>query len=204
MALSITNNIRAGVGATAEQLTEIFSSLETYFNTTKIEGDVIQFRGLTNSSFPNTSITRSKLEAVGQQITSNCSVSSVTTSFVDIPNMTVSITTTGRPVMIQLIDGGTAGSGLPIAFTSSITTVQGAGTYDTQFKLVRNTTDIFKTMVGTTHSPISVFRAKTPISSIRHLDTPPAGTYTYKMQILRSIAGTWNQFTNAKMVVYEL
>ena len=58
-----------------------------------------------------TALTRSSLPAVGQQVSSACgSFTTISATPVDVTNLTVTITTTGRPVLLMVEAGTTGGS----------------------------------------------------------------------------------------------
>lgn len=118
-------------------------------------------------------ITRPKLVAVGQQVSSVCTAwSNNTASYTDVTNLTVTITTTGRPVMLMLRPSGdtNATSRGYVGLNST-----GLG----QFRFLRGATDL-----GTIEARNSGTSAalELPASTFIWLDTPAAGTYTYKFQ----------------------
>lgn len=141
--------------------------------------------GINTAQLADGAVTRAKLAAVGQQISSSCgSFTTTSGSYVDITNLTVTITATGRPVMVGLQGIGTA---------NSIFGVAGAGSISVQ--ILRDSTVITRTnSVGT-----SVFH---PSSSLNYMDVPAAGTYTYKVQVLAS-SGTAD-IENVVLYAYPL
>lgn len=133
-------------------------------------------------------IQKTNLAPLGQQISSSCGAFSTTAnSFTNVTNLLVTITTTGRPVMVIM---------QPVAgFT---------GTYaDTGF--------VQCTGPG---AVVRMFRDSTPISdsgilgsdgnysTFTVIDTPTAGTYNYAVQAL-AISGSVT-IHNWKLAVYEL
>jgi hypothetical protein len=150
-------------------------------------------------------IARSKLEAVGQQVSSSCgSFSTASTSYVDVTNLTATITTDGRPIMALLIPDGTT-SESSIAFVSGNTVSRKAS-----FQILRGAT-----VVGVCElkSRAPVYTA-TVVSSANSIFVPPgaiampdvvvAGTYTYKLQAKIDNADSSAQVNNAKLFVYPL
>jgi hypothetical protein len=97
----------------------------------------------------------------------------------DITNLSVTITTRGRPVYIGLIHGGGGTFSDSISFSGSI------------YRFYRDTTAI------TNSSPS--LGGIYPVSILWHIDTPSAGTYTYKL----NVSGSETVF-NAKLIAYEL
>jgi|SRR6478752_8940522 len=120
-----------------------------------------------NAIFKTNSSGVSFLAAAGIQTSSSCgnfTTSSVT--YVDVTNLTVTITTTGRPVMIWLQPDGTANA-------SYVTCT--AATGGSQFALFRGAsqlTDTFLTGPQDTAAP----------SAFWYIDSQTAATYTYKIQ----------------------
>lgn len=114
----------------------------------------------------------------------------------DVTNLSVSLTTTGRPVMVFL-QGDGAGATTSMGLTSSnfgasfnIYLIRGASQLD--FISVSNT------ITGSTAVTWTV-----PPSSYRFVDFPAAGTYTYKIQTSVGTSDTVS-FTNVKLIAYEL
>jgi hypothetical protein len=139
-------------------------------------------------------ITRPKLSALGQQQSSSSTTfASASTSFVDVTNLTVTITNTGRPIFVGLVcdQNGTVPSTL------------GAGVAAdpfAQFQLLRGATvlGIYPlTVAGGGVDSIGI-----PVGSIWHIDAVAAGTYTYKIQA--KIASGILDCKYAKLVAYEI
>lgn len=133
-------------------------------------------------------ISRSQLPAVGQQVsTSSSSFSTTSASFVDVTNLAVTITTSGRPVMLMVQSDGTPiGTAIGPILDS---TVSGGGAV----QLTRAGTRIAGLLVPNVIGSMG----------LSFLDTPAAGTYTYKIQA----KGDGTQGTNVNNVVlvaYEL
>lgn len=206
--LTVTKNYSANNVLTQAQLDAAFESIETFLNTTQIDDDNIQSAGVGSDSIASNAITtakinanavtRAKLEAVGQQIASSDSgtFNSTNTSYIDVTNATVTITTTGRPVFIFCQSSGS----LSYIGVSS-TTVN--NTPDGSFKIVRDSTDIAEIRyLGAASSFTTNFLL--PPGAIMHLDTPSAGTYTYKLQA-KSSASTDRVFAEEVILVaFEL
>lgn len=121
-------------------------------------------------------------------------------TYVDVTNLSVTITTTGRPVMVMLVSEGNSTPGSE----SSISWSKAANTAQAQLRTVRDVTEIsnatlYNRAVGATSVDHAI-----PVSSYSHLDQPTAGTYTYKIQAL-ALAGTGTVFvSNALLVAYEI
>jgi hypothetical protein len=138
------------------------------------------------------------MDSVGQQ-TSSASGSFSTTSatYVDVTNLSVAITTTGRPVIVAVIADTTA-AGAYIG--ASVSTGLGAGW---NVKLLRDATTaaIWTMTLDATGGGSGAYAMFVP-GCLMHIDVPAAGTYTYKLQQRR--IGTNATFANCKLVAYEL
>ncbi len=122
--------------------------------------------------------------------TSSGAFSTTSTSYVDITNLTVTITTTGRPVEIAGIQG-------------YFNTFSGASSQAyAMIKCLRGAVDVAEQTLGVAQneSPVST---DVPGSVIRFVDVPAAGTYTYKLQIKKTI-GTSADAQGVKILVREM
>jgi hypothetical protein len=139
------------------------------------------------------SVTRAKQEAVGQQISSSCGnfvVSS--TSYIAVTNLSVTITTTGRPVQVGLqADGSVNQSVISCSYTGGIP--------DIYVEILRDSTVIG---IYYTSGPSGEF-AYVPSGAVQILDTPAAGTYTYSIKAKTNHANQAN-VSYAKLVAFEL
>lgn len=145
------------------------------------------------------SVTQAKKAAVGEQVSSSCNnYTSAATSNTDVTNLTVNITTTGRPVFVGLISDGSGNvSNILINPTAGTTVIR------TFFLFVRGVTAVSEQELGhvvNTSGSSQAIRA--PVSSLWHIDAPAAGTYTYKLQI-RNAADTGVGINYAKLIAYE-
>lgn len=128
---------------------------------------------------------------------SSSNFTSGSSSYVDVTNLTVTITTSGRPVFVGLIQDGSI-------FTSNLQSYNAAGTSNTTtFKIVRDSTDISISLlnsqsVGSTTSGLTV-----PPSALYSIDAVGAGTYVYKVQG-KITSGASFAVQYAKLVAYEL
>lgn len=154
--------------------------------------------GIVGTQLANNTITRNQEAAVGQQVSASCgSFSTTSATTVDVTNLTVTITTTGRPVMVFLQPA--------IGQPGSLYSDAGA-TYTIVKTLVSTPTVLgLFTVSGTVAGPI----VRYPVSTILYLDTSVVGaanTYTYKVTAQRT-GGTSSavvQVVDAVLVAYEL
>jgi len=196
-----------GTGGNATTLkgsgTDVIDGNNTY-STTLSQFSVVQARNNGTSwdviSLPDNSVTQSKLapRATGTTVgtggvaisASSGSFSTTSTSVTPVTNLSVTITTTGRPVMLMVQSDGptnTATIGLDVA-----------GEFALFFQ--RGGTNISKSVfdsapTGTVGLPLSPC----------FLDTPSAGTYTYSLAVAVNF-GSPNQaiIQNCVLVAYEL
>lgn len=222
--LTITKNYDDGTALTETQLDAIKSSIETFVNTTKLDGDNIATGGVTATQLASSAVTTAKIDtgavttakladsavtqvkraALGHQLSSTCggAYTNATTSYTDATNLTVTITTTGRPVWIGLIhDGNTTGTDhgtITCLASGSTTTISG------YIKITRDVTLISeqffqKTEVSAATGQYFYF----PSSSICHVDPITAGTYTYKIS-MKAGTNTTVGVRYSKLIAYEL
>jgi len=146
-------------------------------------------------------VTQAKRAALGQQISSAVTFQQTTsTSPVDITNLSVSITTTGRPVYIGFIpDGSTSNSAI------GGNRVSVSGVMHSEYYIVRDSTTIAE-IEWFFNATATLAGATTPPGCIWIIDTPAAGTYTYKAQMSLGSGGSGARATiNAvKLIAYEL
>lgn len=143
-------------------------------------------------------VTRGKLEAVGQQVSSEFN-NSVSGAAGDLTGLSVTITTSGRPVFVGLI-------------TSSATdSLGGIGPFDTTLNTSSVTWAIKRGGVAIAAFNAALFATQpsgalielmllVPCSSIWHLDVVAAGTYTYTF----AQTGGNSYVNGVKLVAFEL
>jgi hypothetical protein len=125
----------------------------------------------------------------------------------DITNATVTLTTTGRPVVLAFMpiqQSTTIGSLLQSSI--SIGAIGGSGgSGDTRYGLavLRGTTAIAGANNGQVVSNNS-FQVVNPTSQLYVLDNVAAGTYTWKVQIFSGSTNVGLVFANVVLVAYEL
>lgn len=119
------------------------------------------------------------------------------TSYVDL-GMSVTITTLGRPVRIQLFpSSNSSGSGY-IGIAEN-----GTNNARVSFKLVRSGTDVGVQALRFDQMPTNAVMFQ-PASSLAFIDIPAAGTYTYNLQGKADGASTGQlRLNEVWMVVYE-
>lgn len=143
--------------------------------------DKIKNLSVTNDKIANATIAKNKLTAVGQQISAEGTLSAPgNLNFTDVPNLSITITTTGRPVLLSLKAGGddpTKDAYLGSA-VDRYTTATLLGRY------LRNGTSL-----GTFEKTIKLDGELNHygwffyFDACLQLDVPTAGTYVYKLQL---------------------
>lgn len=126
---------------------------------------------------------------VGGVALSSAASYSVTSSTADVTNLSVTITTSGRPVFMGLVSQGANGTGSD----GMVVTDAGANGF---IRFVRASTALADLRLHTS-------AGEHPCSAYWHIDYPAAGTYTYKVQANDANAPGCT-ITNAKLVVYEI
>jgi hypothetical protein len=150
---------------------------------------------VTTAKLADGAVTQAKRAALGQQISSSCgNFSGSSSSYVDVTNLSVSLTTTGRPVKILCIPDGSAAGG----YFSASSTAGALG--DIFLQVLRDAT-----VVGVINynCPGASESIQIPAPAVAALDLPAAGTYTYKLQI-RKQSGSAYGALNVKLAAYEL
>lgn len=157
--------------------------------------------GITTTQISATAgILKSQLAALGQQVSSSSGSFSTATSgsAVDVTNLTVTITTTGRPVFITLVSASTSGGYIKVSgsVASQIMSMQ----------LVKDSVALVAQGIGGVGTPSAgTFAAEVPVSSFSHIDTPAAGTYVYKITVSQNaLLSNTMEVNNAKLIAYEL
>lgn len=137
--------------------------------------------------------------AIGGVATSSSSglFTTSSTSYVNATNLTVTISTSGRPVFVGLISDGVGSSSFINVGTTGPT-----GTAN--FAILNGSTIVGSHTLATSASGVSSVGVTVPSSALWHIDFPAAGTYTYKIQA-RSPAGTATaEVFNSILTAYEL
>jgi hypothetical protein len=139
---------------------------------------------------------RSNLPAVGQQISGSSGDARISDPnpivWLDVPNLNVTISTSGRPVMLLLVPDGEVGGG--VLWTNTYSQMD--------LRYVRDGTEIAKT----TMTNMAGGGIYAPPGGFSQVDVVGGGTHTYKLQFQKSSGGSGQQVgvRNCKLVAYEL
>lgn len=159
--------------------------------------------GISTAKLADGVVTQAKRAALGQQVSASSGYFSVSRTlgdgtpndFVPVPNLSVSLTTTGRPVMLALVsDGG----GSATIFMVGGTLNANVSTFG--FKRDSTLTGSYSGQAGAQSEPSMTMSCP---SCISHIDMPPAGTYTYTAQV-RGANGSTVTVAYAKLIAFEL
>jgi len=140
-------------------------------------------------------VTKAKLAALGQQLSaSSGSYYKNYGVFTNVTNLTITITTTGRPIFLALQSDS---SGNPL----TIGVYQTSTPHNTYVRLLRTLggvdTEVARFTMAAGYTGTYVFN-----QSFFHIDAPSANTYTYRVQAY-SDAQSYN-VSYAKLIAYEL
>ncbi len=161
---------------------------------------------VTTAKIAANNVTRAKLEAVGQQVSSDVAYSASATSYTDVTNASISITTTGRPVVVAFIPDSSGVGYILIETTSALNAA-------IDVKALRGATKVYEaTSLGvllqtTTAGAVGTPQIVLPPSSVHFIDVPAAGTYTYKLQAQKasgSATSSGNYVFAGRLIAYEL
>lgn len=180
-----TDNVTIEVSSNLIQLKDLGITAAKIANLT-ITGAKIANATLSSTQIIAASIVRTSLAAVGQQISSSSTATNTSSaSFTQIANQTVTISTSGRPVVVMLTsDGSSSGGNFIDVGTGNIASIRissGAGT------------------VGTW----SFGPGRMPVSLIGLDPGVGANTYTYIAEWLSNTGGPISM-SFVKLVAYEL
>jgi len=157
---------------------------------------------VTTGKIADLAVTQGKRAALGQQLSSGSGTFSTTSSsFVDVTNLTVTITTTGRPVFLSL--GGAATGTIPGPSAGC-----SHGSSDTaicKFAYLRDASpSVGENTVTARALGATAVKNFIPCSSFSHIDVVAAGTYTYKFQAAAVGSGSAAEVSECKLTAYEL
>jgi hypothetical protein len=163
---------------------------------------------VTTASILDGSVTKAKLAALGEFLSSTCGVfSTSSTTPTDVTNLTGSFTTTGRLLELSLVGDGAFSGGLPGSVG-----VQGGSSDKSAYATVK----IYNVTLGTLIDQQSIFIRDNatagagslqsiliPSSSIKCVTKPAAGTYTFKVTIEVQAGTQTANVYNSKLLIKE-
>lgn len=164
-------------------------------STVEISSSTLRIKdlGVTTAKLADASVTQAKLAAVNIQTSSSCAdFSTASATLVAVTNLSVTITTTGRPVQLFL-NGDTSGVN-----EQSIGSTGGGAGGVMVMSFFRGASQLNKFHLDVeTTNPMLI-----PPSAVSYVDTPAAGTYTYTFKV--QIANNTARVRNSVLVAYEM
>lgn len=118
-------------------------------------------------------------------------------AYTDVTNLSVTITTSGRPVFVGCISAATSSV---VGSATGYFVIQNTGSGTVCITITRGGTVIMNTQQSQNYSNTQSYL---PASAISFVDAVAAGTYTYKIQV-GSNNGTTIGVQDVKLVAYEL
>ncbi len=113
--------------------------------------------------------------------------------FADVTNLSVTIKTSGKPVLLALIGDG----------SNACSVGTDNDEYVCNLRYVRGVTTVVTFRLQGVDDPGHNYDYHIPGCSYTHIDRPPAGTYTYKVTASGTATTAVNVF-NCKLVAYEV
>lgn len=192
----------ATIESSSTKLSENIPTGSSYeFKINNVVKTAIDSNGIDGQYLKTTSIAKTKMVAVDQQIATpgNFSLNNIS-GYVDVTGATVTITTTGRPVLI-IID---------IGMWQMTNSGSGWENNNGYLKLVRDVTDlkVYKNRIVATDSnsySSGLLLIESPMSAV-YFDAVAAGTYTYKLQASADYQANPGQLNlnDIRLIAYEL
>lgn len=198
-ALSVkTDNVTVEISGDNIQLKDDGVTLAKMANDS-VGTDQLVDEAVTTDKIDDGAVTQAKRAALGQQISSTSGAfgnSGSLSASGAVTNLSVTITTTGRPVKLELISDG---SGNACYFNlGALNNTYGGLVFN------RDSTEISRNEIGLRIDGGSGGNdLRVPCSSFSHIDVPSSGTYTYTVRYYRpGFSGISVYY--AKLVAYEL
>lgn len=188
----------AKIAASAVTATEIAASTITNakmaadsINTTQIVNSAV-----TTAKIADGAITQAKRATLSNSVSSSSGTFSTTnTSYTDVTNLSVTITTTNRPVFVGLISDGA------ITGTGGLATYNASALAGAKIRILRDMTTIYEYRLQMSAGVSWII----PCGSVWHIDTSPgSGSRTYKVQVLSVVGTTTTYVQDAKLIAFEL
>lgn len=126
----------------------------------------------------------------------------INTAYGDVTNLTVTIKSTGRPMVIGLVHDGSA-----VGNYCNMSSISGGATLDrteSYFNLLEDGTSVAEYLLNTTALASTGTSTFIPCSSYQVMRIPAAGSRTYKVQCRAGYASHTCGVAYAKLYAYEL
>lgn len=193
IALQVPSSIASGYAITLPTGVPSSTSFMSMDSSGNLAATIPTYQGIQQNMLALRS-TGSTVGAGGVAISgSSGSFSTTSTSLTAVTNLSVTITTTGRPVMVFLTSDGSGNTSNYACLLGNFSSSSGIGV-----QIKRGSTQIY----FSDPQSFSGFMTGVPCSSIMVIDPVSAGTYTYSVAAA-SLSGT-AIFYNSVLVAYEL
>jgi hypothetical protein len=203
--LVITNPKASGdiiLDAKVNHTLKVDGVTKAVIDTNGIDGQYMKALSVDTASIAANAVTRAKMVAVGQQVSNEMTTFSTTNTVTLITDgsnsLTATITTTGRPVMLLIINDSASNDGQIYLRTGIGVTTYGV----VRFK--RDSTIVSRHQYRMDWDAAPTGTYEMPIVLPYAVDTPGAGTYTYTVEAGTDNAGTTFLANRLKLFVYEL
>jgi len=133
---------------------------------------------VTTAKINDGAVTYAKRSALNIQTTVSSGSGTHAGGWINLPNQSLSISTSGRPVQLNLISDGSQTYMTPVSGT------------DARIRIIRNGAQIAENYIQTT------------LPNYLHVDSPLSGTYTYTVQIYANYGNM--SYSGFKFVAFEL
>lgn len=169
----------------------------------RISADGLDAAGLEDSTL---TIAKAAIKTVsaspglnGFAVSASCGAfSTYSVSFVDVTNLSVTLTTKGNPVELGLTsDGGGNNSQFSITHSSA----SSAAAY---LRFLQDASEVGQYYMSTAHWGSTTSSAACPASCINHKYVPAAGTYTWKVQLRSLNSSVSSGLAFAKLYAREI
>lgn len=209
--VAVTENVSGGNSVTLKAPTGLAAAYNLTFPAA-VPGSTLPITSTTGGVLAFSSVTQSMLasRATGTSVPaggiaiSDSSGAYVTTSSTeaDVTNLSVTITTTGRPVLVMLIPSGVNYTGGVVGCSNP--SVSGTSS-QIRIRVYRDSTNLTETQAGQANSSLNE-TGFVPCGAVSTIDVVGAGTYVYKITaFIITDGGTPGGFiTHCKLVAFEL
>lgn len=197
LAASYTFTLPTALPGSSQYMTSSAAGALSFSSADSI-GSAMTSTGANAVAATRTRSTGTSVSAGGVAISSSSgSFAGGSATFADVTGLSVTITTSGRPVVITLASDG-SGS------LTHIGQFNGAGNSSrADFQILRDSTVVGTFQLSSTTTGTSTNTIYTPSGTVFQVDAVSAGTYVYKLQY-KLVTGTSVDVYYTKLVAYEL
>lgn len=132
---------------------------------------------------------------------SSAAFSTTSNSPTSVTNLSVTITTTGRPVFVGLVADGSVGNQSSIGCSNSGSAVTFVRSF---FDILNGATTILEYILSTGGASSTDLQIFVPSSALSTISFPSAGTYTFSVKIYSNTVTQTSLVTYSKLIAYEI